>query len=881
MEYSQKDNSMTENTVIDTAFLEAVAQRDFVGMDLLLKAGANPNAPWDIRLIIDPNPLSYGTLVFQALGYAFYKQDYELASFLAKNGAKLNGDCANMIRSHLRFDKNPAEFKKWMELLIDCGYLNYSPFETSKSLVGFIYAYPLNNDKRKENFETLLKLGVGKNQHWLLLIMARNGWYSVLPTMMQNGFDVTKTSVADVSDKFVRAQVNTYYGDELKEPFLQALYYNKNEKNREERNRVFQEIVRTTDVDVNQQESVRGNTILHRLVELGEAEQVKFLLENTTVDIDIKNNAGQTALDIAIENNQADCMKVLLPTGLKRTKVLSQLLFNVVSHSAVDCAKVLLDMGIDVLYDFVQYFPKKIDSLFLLAVSIRNFTAMKMLLAIGANPNVFWEEKSKRNIDAVVGDVLGYAFDKQDYELASFLAKNGAKLSRGGASFICHNLLLDKNPAEFKKMMELMIDCGYLNHASFLYANSLVQLARFSWNNNKKENFETLIKLGVGKNQHWLLPLIARSGKYSVLPTMMQNGFDVTKTSVADVSDKFVRAQVNTYYGDELKEPFLQALYYNKNEKNREERNRVFQEIVRTTDVDVNQQESVRGNTILHRLVELGETEQVRFLIDNTNIDIDTKNQVDQTALDVAVEKNNADCMKILLSTGVKRTAILNQLLFDAVSHSAVDCAKVLLDMGADANSQFGEEKLTPLMHAKTVEMAELLLDNDANACDIDRNRISVLHHLIRENAPKEIINMVLDCGANPNAITENGKTVLMSLPAGREDILSMLLAQPQVALNARDNNGNTALMHYTKENNLPYVRMLCLAKADLMERNNDGKTALMIASESGNQAMQLELYQFISAKYLPTETPVTIVRNQPQVITLAQRDNVVNSIGN
>ena len=177
--------------------------------------------------------------------------------------------------------------------------------------------------------------------------------------------------------------------------------------------------------------------------------------------------------------------------------------------------------------------------------------------------------------------------------------------------------------------------------------------------------------------------------------------------------------------------------------------------------------------------------------------------------------------------------------------------------------------------------MAELLLDNDANACDIDRNRISVLHHLIRENAPKEIINMVLDCGANPNAITENGKTVLMSLPAGREDILSMLLAQPQVALNARDNNGNTALMHYTKENNLPYVRMLCLAKADLMERNNDGKTALMIASENGNQAMQLELYQFISAKYLPTETPVTIVRNQPQVITLAQRDNVVNSIGN
>ena len=60
--------------------------------------------------------------------------------------------------------------------------------------------------------------------------------------------------------------------------------------------------------------------------------------------------------------------------------------------------------------------------------------------------------------------------------------------------------------------------------------------------------------------------------------------------------------------------------------------------------------------------------------------------------------------MKILLSTGVKRTAILNLLLFDAVSHSAVDCAKVLLDMGADANSQFGEEKLTPLMHAKQLK---------------------------------------------------------------------------------------------------------------------------------------------------------------------------------
>ncbi|MBQ3116908.1 MAG: hypothetical protein IJC11_01115 [Alphaproteobacteria bacterium] len=53
-----------------------------------------------------------------------------------------------------------------------------------------------------------------------------------------------------------------------------------------------------------------------------------------------------------------------------------------------------------------------------------------------------------------------------------------------------------------------------------------------------------------------------------------------------------------------------------------------------------------------------------------------------------------------------------------------------------------------------------------------------------------------------------------------------------------------------------------------------------MIASENNHQAMKKELYRFISAKYLPIQTPVAIVRNQPRVITLAQRDNVVNSMG-
>ena len=516
-----------------------------------------------------------------------------------------------------------------------------------------------------------------------------------------------------------------------------------------------------------------------------------------------------------------------------------------------------------------------LDRHLLEAVEKGDLEDIKFLIKAGADANVSTLSSQELTLKNRYGDTmrpLEYAIYKRNYELASFLAQKGATLDAYGiiySSYELDSLFTDLSLAEFKQWVTLLVDCNYLKYKSMNYSLHMPTLRSIIWKRAQlseseltdfREKFKTIIELGFGKGEHGLLSEIAQKGDIGVLKMMLQNGFDAKKIPSNET-------------------PLLHALYFRDNQKtNRNERSQVFRDIVTLFDVDVNAKYA--GGTILHFLILENESEQIKFLLQNTNINTAIKNDAGQTALDMAIEKNQADCMKVLLSTEPKRTIVLNQLLVDAVSHSAIDCAKVLLDMGADVNGQNGKDKLTPLMKVDTLEMAKLLIDNGAEVGDMDKNGKSVLHHLIQENAPREIIEMVLDNGANVNAMDKNGKTVLMSLPANREDVLSLLLVQPQVSLNTKDENGNTALMHYTKENNLSYVRMLCLVKADLKERNNDGKTALMIASENDNQVIQKELHRFISANYLPIQTSVSIVRKPPQTITLPQRDNAVNSIG-
>lgn len=514
-----------------------------------------------------------------------------------------------------------------------------------------------------------------------------------------------------------------------------------------------------------------------------------------------------------------------------------------------------------------------LDKSLLNAVKKRDLNKIKFLIKAGADANassIAYHQLTLKDKYDEIHRPLDYAIYKRDYELASYLAQNGAKLDSAAVATVSYefqSLVRDFPMAVSNKWMTLLVDCGYLNY-SFInpsHARRLKSVATFGNHLTGAElsdfrgKFKKLIELGFGKGEHRLLSEIAQGGDIGVLKMMMQNGFDAKKIQSNDV-------------------PLLHALYFRRNrDTNKEERQQVFQDIVTLSNVDVNVK--YEGGTILHLLVLENEAKQIKFLLKNSNVDTAIKNDAGEMALDMAIKENKADCMTALLSTGPKRTKVLNQLLFNAVCHSAIDCAKVLLEMGADVNGQNGKDKLTPLMKAETVEIAELLIDYGADVSDRDTNGTSVLHHLIQK-APKEVIISILENGVSPNVTDENGKSVLMCLPAERSDVLTLLLVHPEINLNAKDENGDTALIHYVRENNLPYVRLMSLAKANLNERNNKGETALIIASQNGYTKMHEELHRFISANYLPIQTSVSIVRKQLQTITLSQRDNAVNSIG-
>jgi len=111
---------------------------------------------------------------------------------------------------------------------------------------------------------------------------------------------------------------------------------------------------------------------------------------------------------------------------------------------------------------------------------------------------------------------------------------------------------------------------------------------------------------------------------------------------------------------------------------------------------------------------------------------------------------------------------------------------------------------------------------------------------LIRASAQGHtaIVRMLLDAGVDPNLTTANGQTALMEASArGHTDTVEMLLnaeADPNLA----DRDGDTALMRASTRGHTATVEMLLNAEANPNLATRWGDTALSLASDMGHTAI-------------------------------------------
>jgi carboxypeptidase family protein/ankyrin repeat protein len=129
--------------------------------------------------------------------------------------------------------------------------------------------------------------------------------------------------------------------------------------------------------------------------------------------------------------------------------------------------------------------------------------------------------------------------------------------------------------------------------------------------------------------------------------------------------------------------------------------------------------------------------------------------------------------------------------------------------------------------------LSSLISGKDVNLRDL-RSGTTALEHAV-QNANREMVQTLLDAGANVNAANAAGETALMMLDSDATSDLVWDLINAGADVNGRDKGGTTALMRAAGSDSLEALRTLLDAGAKVDLKNNDGMTALMFAASEGS----------------------------------------------
>jgi len=252
-------------------------------------------------------------------------------------------------------------------------------------------------------------------------------------------------------------------------------------------------------------------------------------------------------------------------------------------------------------------------------------------------------------------------------------------------------------------------------------------------------------------------------------------------------------------------------------------------ELLLSRGVDVNAA-TPSGERALAAASQYGHLDVVGLLLDR-GAAADAADNEGQTARDRAARNGYSQVVKLLLSKaaiGAKLEARIS--LYDAAAAGAVSTVQELLAAGANPNglNQHGFAPLAAAAWCARDDIARILLAHGANveaaghgytalfcvvSADFRRTNVPLAAGSAREQrlpveAVKRTVDLLLQAGANPNAVHDNMCALSMAAVWCSESVVASLLragANPSM----RPAHGRTALEWAIKENRLDIANLL------------------------------------------------------------------------
>jgi ankyrin repeat protein len=206
----------------------------------------------------------------------------------------------------------------------------------------------------------------------------------------------------------------------------------------------------------------------------------------------------------------------------------------------------------------------------------------------------------------------------------------------------------------------------------------------------------------------------------------------------------------------------------------------------------------------LHIAATHGDVEIARLLLEK-GADVNVKvGGYGYTPLLLAVQEGSIGVLKVLLEHGVDINAKGYDMtaLVCAAQHEQWEIVRMLLqedDIDINLKSTDGKTLLSSVIENGEMEVLEILLERDDVEIDSKEDDGSTPLLLAAYHARKDMVERLLEKGADANTQDKLGRTPLMrsilsNSSTPDNEIMKLLLAQPNIDVNLKDEKGNSAL---------------------------------------------------------------------------------------